>query len=158
MLFQEHEVIMLERAEVAAVKDDEDRHDLARCESPIAIPSPFAANQLPLSQLRFHHLAIIVHVTKQRFPIHCILSSLASLPMTTWGEYLFSKVRVWERGCGETLACGTGTCAAVAAANRLGKVKDKVMVHVVGGDLQVEVGKTLFLSGAAEKVFEGRLF
>jgi len=68
------------------------------------------------------------------------------------------KVRVWERGCGETLACGTGTCAAVAAANRLGKVKDKVTVHVLGGDLQVEVGKTLFLSGAAEKVFEGRLF
>ena len=67
------------------------------------------------------------------------------------------KVRVWERGCGETLACGTGTCAAVAAANKLGKVKDKVTVHVLGGDLQVEVGKTLFLSGAAEKVFEGRL-
>ncbi len=68
------------------------------------------------------------------------------------------KLRVWERGCGETLACGTGTCAAVAAANKLGKVKDKVTVHVLGGDLQVEVGKTLFLSGAAEKVFEGRLF
>ncbi len=67
------------------------------------------------------------------------------------------KVRVWERGCGETLACGTGTCAAVAAANRLGKVKDKVTVHVLGGDLQVEVGKTIFLSGAAEKVFEGKL-
>jgi len=68
------------------------------------------------------------------------------------------KLRVWERGCGETLACGTGTCAAVAAANRLGKVKDKVIVHVLGGDLQVDVGKTLFLSGAAEKVFEGKLF
>jgi diaminopimelate epimerase len=68
------------------------------------------------------------------------------------------KVRVWERGCGETLACGTGTCAAVAAANKLGKVKDAVTVHVLGGDLHVEVGKTLFLSGAAEKVFEGRLF
>ncbi|XES77101.1 MAG: diaminopimelate epimerase [Candidatus Bathyarchaeia archaeon] len=68
------------------------------------------------------------------------------------------NVRVWERGCGETLACGTGTCAAVAAANKLGKVKDKVTVHVLGGDLQVEVGKTLFLKGAAEKVFEGRLF
>jgi diaminopimelate epimerase len=67
------------------------------------------------------------------------------------------KVRVWERGCGETLACGTGTCAAAAAANRLGKVKDKVTVHVLGGDLQVEVGKTIFLTGAAEKVFEGRL-
>ncbi len=68
------------------------------------------------------------------------------------------KVRVWERGCGETLACGTGTCAAVAAANRLGKVGNKVTVHVLGGDLQVEVGKTLFLSGAAEKVFAGTLF
>jgi diaminopimelate epimerase len=68
------------------------------------------------------------------------------------------KVRVWERGCGETLACGTGTCAAVAAANKLGKVKDKVTIHVLGGILQVEVGKTLFLSGPAEKVFEGKLF
>jgi diaminopimelate epimerase len=68
------------------------------------------------------------------------------------------KVRVWERGCGETLACGTGTCAAVAAANKLGKVGNKVTVHVLGGDLQVEVAKSLFLSGAAEKVFEGTLF
>ncbi len=53
------------------------------------------------------------------------------------------KVRVWERGCGETLACGTGTCAAVAVANKLGKVGDKVTVHVLGGDLQVEVAETL---------------
>lgn len=68
------------------------------------------------------------------------------------------KVRVWERGCGETLACGTGTCAAVAAANRLSKVGNKVTVHVLGGDLQVEVGKTIFLSGAAEKVFQGTMF
>jgi diaminopimelate epimerase len=67
------------------------------------------------------------------------------------------KVRVWERGCGETLACGTGTCAAVAAANKLGKVGSKVTVHVLGGDLQVEVGKNLFLSGAAEKVYQGIL-
>jgi diaminopimelate epimerase len=68
------------------------------------------------------------------------------------------KVRVWERGCGETLACGTGSCAAVAAANKLGKVDGKVIVHLQGGDLQVEVAKTLFLSGPAEKVFEGTLF
>jgi diaminopimelate epimerase len=68
------------------------------------------------------------------------------------------KVRVWERGCGETLACGTGTCAAVAAANKLGKVGNKVTVHVLGGELQVEVGKSLFLIGAAEKVYEGTLF
>jgi diaminopimelate epimerase len=68
------------------------------------------------------------------------------------------NVRVWERGCGETLACGTGTCAAVAAANKLGKVGSKVAVHVLGGNLQVEVGKTIFLIGAAKKVYEGILF
>jgi diaminopimelate epimerase len=68
------------------------------------------------------------------------------------------KIRVWERGCGETQACGTGTCAAVAAANKLGKVGNKVSVHVLGGDLHVEVAKTLFLMGAAEKVYEGTLF
>ncbi len=68
------------------------------------------------------------------------------------------SVRVWERGCGETLACGTGTCAAVAAANKLGKVGNKVTVHLLGGDLQVDVGETILLSGAAEKVFEGTLF
>jgi len=67
------------------------------------------------------------------------------------------KVRVWERGCGETLACGTGTCAAVAAAYKLGKVGSKVTVHLLGGDLQVEVDKNLFLSGAAEKVYQGTL-
>jgi diaminopimelate epimerase len=68
------------------------------------------------------------------------------------------KLRVWERGCGETLACGTGTCATVAAANKLGKVSSKVTVHVLGGDLQVEVAARMYLSGAAEKVFEGTLF
>jgi diaminopimelate epimerase len=68
------------------------------------------------------------------------------------------NVRVWERGCGETLACGTGTCAAVAVANKLGKVGNAVTVHVLGGDLKVELGKTIVLIGPAEKVFEGTLF
>ena len=68
------------------------------------------------------------------------------------------KVRVWERGCGETLACGTGTCAAVAAANKLGKVDIKVKVYVIGGELQVEVGKSILLDGAAEKAYKGILF
>jgi len=68
------------------------------------------------------------------------------------------KVRVWERGCAETLACGTGACAAVAAANKLGKVGNNVTVYMLGGDLYVAVDKNLFLSGAAEKVFDGTLF
>ena len=68
------------------------------------------------------------------------------------------KVRVWERGCGETLACGTGACATVVAGNQLEKLGGKVRVHLLGGDLTVEYSDRLFMSGAAEKVFEGTLF
>jgi len=68
------------------------------------------------------------------------------------------KVRVWERGCGETLACGTGACAAVAAGNLLKKLGSKVRVHLLGGDLEVEYAEHLFLNGPAAKVFEGTLF
>ena len=65
--------------------------------------------------------------------------------------------RVWERGVGETLACGTGACAAVVAANTLGKVGEKVIVHLLGGDLTIEYGESLSLLGPAEKVFEGTI-
>jgi diaminopimelate epimerase len=68
------------------------------------------------------------------------------------------KVRVWERGCGETLACGTGACAAVAAGNLLRKIGSKVRVHLLGGDLEIEYAEHLFLNGPAEKVFEGTVF
>jgi len=68
------------------------------------------------------------------------------------------KVRVWERGCGETLACGTGACATVVAGNLLKKLGGKVRVHLLGGDLTVEYADRLFLNGVAEKVFEGTLF
>jgi diaminopimelate epimerase len=68
------------------------------------------------------------------------------------------KVRVWERGCGETLACGTGACATVVAGNLLTKLGSKVRVHLLGGDLEVEYAERLLLNGPAEKVFEGTLF
>jgi diaminopimelate epimerase len=68
------------------------------------------------------------------------------------------KVRVWERGCGETLACGTGACAAVVAGKRLGIVENKVTVRLLGGNLEVEYTDRMFLSGHAERVFEGKLF
>jgi diaminopimelate epimerase len=68
------------------------------------------------------------------------------------------KVRVWERGCGETLACGTGACATVVAGNLLRKLGGKVRVHLLGGDLEVEYADRLLLNGVAEKVFEGTLF
>ena len=68
------------------------------------------------------------------------------------------SVRVWERGCGETLACGTGACASVVAGNLLKKVDSKATVHLLGGDLEVEYSGSILMTGPAEKVFEGDLF
>jgi len=65
------------------------------------------------------------------------------------------RLRVWERGVGETLACGTGACASVVAAKTLNKVDGKVTVHLLGGDLEIEYSDRVFMSGPAEKVFEG---
>jgi len=68
------------------------------------------------------------------------------------------KMRVWERGAGETMACGTGACAAVVAA-RLNDLTDRdVKVHLLGGDLSVhwdETSNRVFMTGPARFVFEG---
>ena len=68
-------------------------------------------------------------------------------------------LKVWERGAGATLACGTGACATVAAAILNDLTDRKVVVHLPGGDLEIEWAqdKHLLMRGPAEKVFEGKL-
>ncbi|MGZ8580291.1 MAG: diaminopimelate epimerase [Actinomycetota bacterium] len=65
--------------------------------------------------------------------------------------------RVWERGSGETMACGSGACAAVVAANEAGLVPTRALVRFPGGDLEVErqVDGEVLLTGDAQRVFEG---
>ncbi len=68
------------------------------------------------------------------------------------------QMRVWERGSGETLACGTGTCAAAAACVLNGLTEDEVTVHLLGGDLYIKWDReknTIYMTGPAEIVFEG---
>ena len=67
-------------------------------------------------------------------------------------------MRVWERGAGETLACGTGASAAAVAAHLLGLTERKVTVRLRGGDLLIEwsgQNNHLYMTGPAEEVFEG---
>ncbi len=64
------------------------------------------------------------------------------------------RMRVWERGVGETLSCGTGACAAAAVAHRRGLVGERVTVHVPGGDLVVTLGDTVTLGGPVVHVFD----
>ena len=67
------------------------------------------------------------------------------------------RMRVWERGCGETLACGTGATASAVAAILNGLTFDTVTVHLAYGDLIIEwVDRgELYMTGGAETVFEG---
>ncbi len=70
-------------------------------------------------------------------------------------------MRVWERGTGETLACGTGTCATVVSAilNGLVDAGEKINVHLLGGDLEIQwsgnEADSVFMTGPAENVFTG---
>jgi diaminopimelate epimerase len=66
-------------------------------------------------------------------------------------------LRVWERGVGETLACGTGAAAAVAVTARSGLTDSTALVMLPGGTLRVEIGDDgVWLDGAADVVFDGR--
>ena len=72
------------------------------------------------------------------------------------------KLRVYERGAGETLACGTGACAAVAAGIRRGLLDAPVLVHTHGGKLTItwdgtHEGEPLLMAGPAATVFEGEI-
>lgn len=68
------------------------------------------------------------------------------------------RVRVFERGSGETLACGTGACAAMVTGRQQGWLDDKVRVSLSGGDLTISWrGEEVLMTGPAETVFEGSI-
>ena len=70
------------------------------------------------------------------------------------------SMRVWERGSGETMACGTGACASFAAAKTMGFVGNAGVVRLLGGDLEISwagSGEPLFMTGPAVEVFRGEV-
>ena len=69
------------------------------------------------------------------------------------------KVRVWERGVGETYACGTGACAAVVASGLNGYTEELVTVELPGGRLKIEWGKDnhIYMQGPAKTVYKGEI-
>lgn len=72
----------------------------------------------------------------------------------------YCKMRVWERGAGETLACGTGACAVVVAGVLNGLLQPQCEVELLGGNLLVEWNRelnTVFMTGPAKVVFEGEI-
>ncbi len=70
------------------------------------------------------------------------------------------KVRVWERGVGETLSCGTGACASAVVANQFKGLENRIRVRLKGGNLVIkynENNKNIWLEGEAKEVFKGKI-
>lgn len=112
---------------------------------------------------------------------HCItfVEDVAAIPLETIGpqfehhsvfpqrtntEFIqvvrrdYLKMRVWERGAGATLACGTGACASLVAGVLTGRCDRKATIELPGGPLEIEwseVDQRLYMTGPAEKVFTG---
>ncbi|MGY3915600.1 diaminopimelate epimerase [Aeromonas australiensis] len=114
---------------------------------------------------------------------HCVIevSSVADAPVATLGPIMERherfpervnvgfmemvnateiKLRVFERGVGETLACGTGACAAAVIGMSQGKLKERVTVSLPGGKLTIAwkgPGQPVYMTGPAEHVFDGQI-
>ena len=118
------------------------------------------------------HAVVFIDKKPSEFPV-CEIGPLVEndrfFPERTTTEFAYVEdrrtiwMRVWERGTGETLACGTGTCATVVAAilNGLVDAGEKITVHLLGGDLEIQwsgnEGDSVFMTGPAENVFTGNV-
>jgi diaminopimelate epimerase len=109
------------------------------------------------------HLVLFVERDPAEIDVHGIGPSIEHdprFPARTNVEFVDVAVvaRVWERGVGETMACGTGACAALVAANEAGLVPPRAEVRFPGGTVVVErTPDEVLLTGPAERVFEGTL-
>ncbi len=161
--------------EVTAVKVDMGSPALARSSVPMLGQGNFVDEELEVDGQKFKatclsvgnpHCVIFVEDVKS-FPVqkigprmenHELFPNRVNVEFVQVLNKAELNVRVWERGVGETLACGTGACASVVAANLHKKIDDKAAVHLLGGTLEIEYAGNLLMSGPAEKVFEGELF
>ena len=101
-----------------------------------------------------------VHEIGKQLEVHKIFPRRANIEFLEILDRKTANMRVWERGSGETLACGTGTCASVVAGVLNQKLEREVLVHLLGGDLLIEWRESdnhVYMTGAATTVFTGEI-
>ncbi len=169
--------LSMEGTSVRLVKVDMGEPILDRDKVPINVPSLRAVNE----KIEAGGEELVFTAVSMGNP-HCVIfvSSLDTYPWQELGRELEGnplfpnrtnvefveaisrgevKVKVWERGVGPTLACGTGACAAAVAGVLTGRMDRDAAVHLPGGTLNIswaEDGK-VYMEGPAEEVYEGRV-
>ena len=168
----------IENGKVAKVKVDMGSPILTPAEIPVvaegerAVDEPIVVDgteyRMTCISMGNPHAVVFVDSTAD-FPLEQIgphFENHERFPRRTNTEFVevvspeYVKMRVWERGTGETLACGTGCCATAAACVLNGKTGRKVTVEVLGGALTIEWDEKtnhIFMTGPAEFVFDGEL-
>ena len=134
---------------------------------PVAFSDTIHYNITAVSMGNPHAVIFTKNIFQLDLPkIGPVIENSSIFPRRTNTEFIevvsrnYIKMRVWERGSGETMACGTGACAAVVA-GVLNKVNDrKTEVELIGGNLIIEWNETdnhVYLTGSATTVFEGEI-
>lgn len=108
-----------------------------------------------IEKIQLEKWGSILEVDKQ-FPDRCNIEFAQVIPAAGAAPTQI-RMRVWERGCGVTMACGTGSCATLVAAQRTGRVGVEADVILDGGVLHIkhEEGGPVLMTGPAEEVFRG---
>ena len=143
------------------------------CEKDQVIEEPiFAAGQewkMTCVSMGNPHCVIFIDTPVKDFPLEKVgplFESHERFPKRVNTEFieLIDKktvnMRVWERGSGETMACGTGACASAVAAILCGYTEEEITLHLLGGDLRVRWDREknrVFMTGPAQVVFDGEL-
>jgi diaminopimelate epimerase len=98
-----------------------------------------------------------VHGIGPKMEVHPVFPRKANIEFVKVISRTEFQMRVWERGSGETWACGTGTCASAVAGILTGQLDRKVLAHLKGGDLEIEWAENgdVFMTGPAVEVFSG---
>ena len=152
--------------------------------SPDDIPTKLLMNNLtvPNGKITINDQILNVYAASMGNP-HMIVfvNKIEEIPFEKWGKYLEKhntfpndtnvhfvelidksniKVKVWERGCGPTLACGSGACACLVVTSKLGKTLNKANVYLPGGKLEIDwpyQKGSVLMKGPALKVFSGEI-
>ena len=130
----------------------EDKDFLFTC---VSMGNPHAITQVEnLDEFDIEKYGKVLEIDKH-FPKRCNIEFIEIIDENN------IKMRVWERGAGETLACGTGACATAVACNINGITKEEVNVKLLGGTLKIKWDKKdnhVYMTGPAKTVFEGEYY